>query len=218
MRKVVSFIIIFFFISFYALDYVVGKEDIESAIAKLNSGSEIQRISAENILISNNSERSTEGLISALNNNSAKVRLIAVKELSKRSVPSSYTSNRAVEGLVSAINNQDSNVRHLALTGLRNANSPRATEGIISALNSTDETLQLEAVAGLTEDVALRICKDRSVEGLIQALDSPSVLVRKKALYGLSIAKTNRAKNGLEKALSDNESQVSSLAKRYLYH
>lgn len=205
------------FISILLTTNVIAKDKVEDAIGKLNSSSKTVVMESIRVLIQINTPRSTEGLISALNNSNDTVRYLVTYELGKRALSGS-TKARATEGLIAALGNKDKDVRLTATKNLFNLKSPRGVEGLIRALDLSDLDIRRIAVRGLKEKLKVPSLSERAIEGLIHALDNPSVDIRTTAVNALARCSSPRAKEGLKKAVNDDDPQVSRIAKDNLKH
>lgn len=199
-------------ICFFALTTTVfAGEMIESAISDLHSNSIQTRKSAVQFLVKHNTQRSTEGLISAIHSHDANIRYLAVIELANRAAYGG--DERAVEGLISAIHSNDSRVRVEAVQALADTPSQRSTEGLINALHSADYNLPMTAVKALAQRANNGLQSQRAIEGLIMALDNPNEEIRLIAVRALADNPSQRANEGLKKALHDYSPAVQNIAR-----
>jgi HEAT repeat protein len=212
-------------LSLYALSSIAGHtvsfaspddQEVESAINHLLSSSKEERRDAVKYLAGVETDRASEGLISALDNSDREVRDTAVHALAER-VTMRGIGNRAVEGLIHGLDNSSESVRRTATNGLARAETNRATEGLIHALDSSDKAVQRTAVEALAKRARSGRSSDRAVEGLIHALDNEEFEIRKTAATGLRDADSDRARDGLKKALNDSDDRIRQIARQALH-
>ena len=198
------------------VDALSNYQDVESAINHLHSNSREERWEAVKYLALVQTDRASEGLISALDNSDREVREMAVLALAVRATTRNL-GNRAVEGLIHGLDNSLESVRRTAATGLTRAETNRATEGLIHGLDSSDAAVQRTAVDALAKRARSDKSSDRAIEGLIHALDNQEFEIRKTAAIGLRDADTDRARDGLKHALNDSDERIRRIAKDALH-
>src|SRR2546423_139220 len=113
-------------LSLCALSSIIGRAvsfaspddpEVESPINHLHSSSKEERRDAVKYLSSIETDRASEGLISALDNSDREVRDAAARALAER-VTMRGIGNRAVEGLIHGLDSSSELVRRTAATGL----------------------------------------------------------------------------------------------------